>query len=75
MEFKEKVYQARMQLRLTQTELAQQLGLGYATINRWENGVTKPTKLKEYAFVQFCSKNDVVIDDTDEDKNENNKFI
>ena len=42
MEFKEKVYQARMQLGLTQTELAQRLGLGYATINRWENGVTKP---------------------------------
>ena len=42
MEFKEKVYQARIQLGLTQTELAQRLGLGYATINRWENGVTKP---------------------------------
>ena len=68
MEFKEKVYRARMQLGLTQTELAQQLGLGYATINRWENGVTKPTKLKEYAFVQFCSKNDVVIDNTDENR-------
>ena len=63
MEFKEKVYQARMQLGLTQTELAQQLGIGYATINRWENGVTKPNKLKGYAFVQFCERNNVVIDD------------
>ena len=68
MEFKDKVYQARMQLGLTQTKLAQQLGLGYATINRWENGVTKPTKLKEYAFVQFCSKNNVMFGDTDKDK-------
>lgn len=67
MEFKEKVYKARMKLGLTQTELAQKLGIGYATINRWENGVTKPTKLKEYAFVQFCARNQVVIDDTYED--------
>lgn len=63
MEFKDKVYQARMQLGLTQTELAQQLGIGYATINRWENGVTKPTKLKEYAFTQFCERNNIAIDD------------
>ena len=67
MEFKEKVYQARMQLGLTQTELARQLGIGYATINRWENGITKPTKLKEYAFTQFCAKNAVVIDDAYEE--------
>ena len=67
MEFKEKVYKVRMQLGLTQTELAQKLGIGYATINRWENGVTKPTKLKEYAFVQFCAHNQVVIDDKYED--------
>ena len=68
MEFKEKVYQTHMQLGRTQMERAQQLGFGYATINRWKNGVANPTKLKEYAFVQFFSKNDVVIDDTDEDK-------
>jgi DNA-binding transcriptional regulator YiaG len=54
MEFKDKVYQARMQLGLTQTEFAKALGFGFATVNRWENGVTKPNKLKEYAFEQFC---------------------
>ena len=54
MEFKDKVYQARMQLGLTQTEFAKTLGFGFATVNRWENGVTKPNKLKEYAFEQFC---------------------
>ena len=54
MEFKDKVYQARMQLGLTQTEFAQTLGFGFATVNRWENGATKPKKLKEYTFEQFC---------------------
>lgn len=59
MEFKDKVYQARMQLGLTQSELAKELGFGFATVNRWENGVTQPTKLKEYAFEQFCKKNNI----------------
>ena len=68
MEFKEKVYQARMQLGLTQTEFAKVLGFGFATVNRWENGVTKPNKLKEYAFDQFCKKKGVCFqeDNTDE---------
>ncbi len=67
MEFKNLVYQARMQLGLTQIELAQQLGVGYATINRWENGITKPTKLKEYAFKQFCERNNIKMDRTVEE--------
>lgn len=67
MEFKNLVYQARMQLSLTQIELAQQLGVGYATINRWENGITKPTKLKEYAFKQFCERNNIKTDRTVEE--------
>lgn len=59
MEFRDKVYQTRMQLGLTQIEFAKLLGLGFATVNRWENGVTKPNKLKGYAFEQFCIKNNV----------------
>ena len=68
MEFRDKVYQARMQLNLTQIEFAKLLGLGFATINRWENGVTKPNKLKEYAFEQFCIKNNVQFPQTKEMK-------
>lgn len=67
MEFKDKVYQARMQLGLTQIEFAKALGLGFATVNRWENGVTQPNKLKEYAFEQFCDKNNVKFSKIKED--------
>ncbi len=59
MEFKDKVYQARMQLNLTQMEFAKELGFGFATISRWENGVTRPTKLKKYAFNQFCKEKSI----------------
>lgn len=61
MEFKDKVYEARMQLGLSQTEFAKTLGVGFATINRWENGVTKPNKLKEYTFEQFCKKHNIAF--------------
>jgi len=35
----------RQQLELTQQALAERLGASYATINRWENGQSKPTRL------------------------------
>ena len=40
MEFKEKVYKARMKLGLTQEAMAKELGIAFVTINRWENGVS-----------------------------------
>jgi SNF2 family DNA or RNA helicase len=33
----------RERLRLTQSELAEHLGVAFATVNRWENGRTKPS--------------------------------
>lgn len=59
MEFKEKIYQARMQLNMSQEAMAKELGISFATVNRWENGKVKPNKLKGYAFEQFCKKNDI----------------
>lgn len=35
----------RLSLGLTQAELAQRLGVSFTSVNRWENGQTKPSKL------------------------------
>ncbi len=35
----------RFKLKLTQEDFARLLGLRVATVNRWENGVTKPSPL------------------------------
>ena len=67
MEFKEKVYRARMQLGLTQIELARQLGIGYATINRWENGVTHSHNFVLRMMSQLTMRM--------RSRNENNKLI
>ncbi|MEA5512262.1 helix-turn-helix domain-containing protein [Crocosphaera sp. UHCC 0190] len=36
------VKQTRKRLALTQLEFAQRLGVSFQTVNRWENGKTKP---------------------------------
>ena len=62
MEFKKKVYIARMQLGLSQEAFAKELGVAFVTINRWENGVAKPNKLKEYAFQKYCDSKNIRFD-------------
>ena len=63
MEFKEKVYKARMKLGLTQEAMAKELGIAFVTINRWENGVSHPNKLKEYKFNEFCKTNHIEFEE------------
>jgi DNA-binding transcriptional regulator YiaG len=35
--------------------LAHALGVSFATVNRWENGKTVPSKLAQRQFEQFCA--------------------
>ena len=50
------VKEVRKQLSLSQEALARELGVSYTTINRWEKGVSKPSKLAEVQFVSFFEK-------------------
>jgi DNA-binding transcriptional regulator YiaG len=54
--FQALVKEIRKQLTLSQEDLARQLGVSYATVNRWENGQSKPSKLAKAQFVAFCKK-------------------
>lgn len=53
--FPETVKEVRRQLALSQEELAHALGVSFATVNRWENGRTIPSKLAQRQFEQFCA--------------------
>jgi len=53
--FPETVKEVRRQLALSQEELAHALGVSFATVNRWENGKTVPSKLAQRQFEQFCT--------------------
>jgi len=52
--FSEQVKAVRTALNLSQEELAHALGVSFATVNRWENGKTNPSKLAQRQFEQFC---------------------
>jgi ribosome-binding protein aMBF1 (putative translation factor) len=51
--FRKVVKEVRRQLGLSQEELAHELGVSFATVNRWENGKTTPSKLARRQFEQF----------------------
>jgi len=50
------VKEIRRQLGLSQEDLARELGVSFATVNRWENGQVKPSKLAQAQLNAFCAK-------------------
>lgn len=54
--FPQKVKELRLQLDLSQEDLARELGVSYATINRWENNKSRPSKLGKAQFDIFFKK-------------------
>lgn len=53
--FPKMVKELRRQLGISQEELAHALGVSFATVNRWENGKTVPSKLAQRQYEQFCA--------------------
>lgn len=49
----------RNQLLLTQTELAEKLGVSFASVNRWENSKTEPTMKAKRKIRKLCIKNKI----------------
>ncbi|MBN2103049.1 helix-turn-helix transcriptional regulator [bacterium] len=52
--FSEFVKEVRLQLEMSQEDLARELGVSFATINRWENRKTTPSRLARNQFDTFC---------------------
>lgn len=50
------IKEVRKQLALSQEDLARELGVSYATVNRWENGQSKPSKLARAQLYAFCER-------------------
>ena len=64
MEFCQTVKNIRLVLKLSQEDLARKLGVSYATINRWENGKSTPSRLALSAVKEFCEKNGITYEET-----------
>ena len=50
------VKEVRRQLAISQEDLARELGVSYATVNRWENSQAKPSKLARAQLDAFCDR-------------------
>lgn len=65
MEFKDQVKCVRKKLYLSQEMMAKELGVAFATVNRWESGRCKPNYKAQKAFADFCAKRSVELSDID----------
>jgi len=46
----------RCQLDLSQEDLAREIGVSYATVNRWENGRFLPSRLAMVQLEAYCDR-------------------
>lgn len=56
MDWSAKIKKIRAILLLPQEELAKELSVTFATVNRWENGHHEPTIKAKRAICDYCKK-------------------
>ena len=59
MEWAKLLKDLRIQLLLSQVEMAGLLGVSFASINRWENGHHEPTIKVKRQIKELCKKNKI----------------
>jgi DNA-binding transcriptional regulator YiaG len=55
-ELPKKIKAIRQYLKLSQEGLAHKLGVSFTSVNRWENGQTKPSKLARKQLEALCKE-------------------
>ncbi len=61
MRFSELVKCVRRDLSLSQEQIARELNISFSTVNRWENGKSKPSNMAKEIFFAFCESNNIDI--------------
>ncbi len=46
----------RLENRVTQEELAKEIGVNFSTVSRWLNGKTTPNKIQQYHIEKFLEQ-------------------
>lgn len=58
----ELVRAVRRELKMTQEEFAHELGITVGTVNRWENGRFRPSKLARATLCDFAAKHGISLE-------------
>ncbi|MDR1766519.1 MAG: helix-turn-helix transcriptional regulator [Lachnospiraceae bacterium] len=56
----------RNELKLSQEQLARDIDVSHATLNRWENGHNAPSRLAKKELARYCKKKGVSEEIIDE---------
>ena len=62
-DYQKAVKELRDKLIMTQTEFAKLLGVSFTSINRWENGLNRPTMVIRKQIIQLCKENNIEINE------------
>ena len=62
MSYKDAIKKLRKRLLMTQTEFAQFLGVSFATINRWEQGMFEPTMKSKRKLAPLFRENEIEVE-------------
>lgn len=65
MTISEKLKKIRTIKNLTQEQLAEELNIAFATVNRWEQGLTIPHGANKDKIEQYCKINGIMFDEED----------
>ena len=74
MELHELIKAIRLEMGLSQQQLAKELLVSFAAVNRWENERTKPNKIARHALIQLAKSHavsDELINDFEQKNNAN----
>ncbi len=61
-DYSKRIKSIRQQLGFSQEELAHKLGVSFTSVNRWENGQTKPSKLAKKQIDLLSKKTEKLKD-------------
>lgn len=64
--FQNDIRKIRQKCFLSQEAFAKELGVSFATVNRWESGKTKPTYKTMKLIDEFCKTREIDFDVTNE---------
>ena len=61
MNFSEKIKFIRGTLLLSQKRLAEEIGVSFATVNRWESGKHQPSFIDSKKVEDYCKEKEIVF--------------